>query len=60
MRVTGICSSYCELATLALQAYVRAIQAIEKRNAGEVVETPKLTRGDLSASGAGGTPTGLA
>jgi hypothetical protein len=52
MRVTGICSSYCELATLALQAYVRAIQAIEKRNAGEVVETPKLTRGDLSASGA--------
>ncbi len=48
-------ASYRELATLALQAYVRALQAIGKRNAGEPVETPKLTRGDLSASAAGGT-----
>jgi hypothetical protein len=48
-------ASYRELATLALQAYVRALQAIEKRNAGEPVQTPKLTRGDLNASGAGGT-----
>lgn len=47
--------SYRELATLALQAYVRALRAIEKRNAGEPVETPKLTRGDLSSPAAGGT-----
>jgi hypothetical protein len=34
-------ASYRELATLALQAHVRALQAIDKRNAGEVVETPR-------------------
>ena len=34
-------ASYRELATLALQTYVRALQAIGKRNTGEVVETPK-------------------
>jgi hypothetical protein len=48
-------ASYRELATLALQAYVRALQAIEKRNAGEAVETPQLTRGILSTPAAGGT-----
>lgn len=48
-------ASYRELATLAIQAYVRALKAIEQRNAGEPVETPKLSRGDLGASSAGGT-----
>jgi hypothetical protein len=48
-------ASYRELATLALQAYVRALQAIGKRNAGEVVETPKLNRGAVSTPAAGGT-----
>jgi integrase len=48
-------ASYRELATLALQAYVRALQAIEKRNAGEAVETPRLSRGALSIPAAGGT-----
>jgi hypothetical protein len=27
----------------ALRAYVRALQAIEKRNAGQPIETPKFT-----------------
>ena len=48
-------ASYRELATLALQTYVRALQAIGRRNAGEVVETPRLTRGALSTPAAGGT-----
>ena len=40
----------------ALRAYVRALQAIDMRNAGEPVETPKFTRGPLSApSSRGGT-----
>ena len=41
--------------TLALQAYVRALQAIEKRNAGLPVETPKFSREALSAPALGGT-----
>jgi integrase len=48
-------AAYRELATLALQTYVRALQAIGKRNAGEAVETPKLIREALSAPTAGGT-----
>jgi hypothetical protein len=35
--------SYHALGTQALQAYVRALQAIEKRNAGQPIETPKFT-----------------
>jgi hypothetical protein len=38
-------ASYRELATLALQAYVRALQALGRRNAGEVVD--RLPRSDL-------------
>jgi integrase len=48
-------ASYRELATLALQAYVRALQAIEKRNVGLPVETPKFSREALSAPALGGT-----
>jgi hypothetical protein len=46
--------SYHELGTQALLAYVHALQAIEKRNAGEAVETPQLTRGGMSTPAAGG------
>ena len=34
----------------ALRAYVRALKALEKRNAGEPIETPKFTAGALSAT----------
>lgn len=47
--------SYRELATQALRAYVRALQAIDKRNVGEPIETPKFTRGSQSATAAAGT-----
>jgi integrase len=47
-------TSYRELAMQALRAYVRALQAIEKRNAGEPIETPKFTRGPTGSSAAGG------
>ncbi len=47
--------SYRELGAQALQAYVRALQAIEKRNAGQPVETPKFTRDVTSAPVLGGT-----
>ncbi len=47
--------SYRELGTQALMAYVRALQAIEKRNAGLPVETPKFTRDLMSAPVLGGT-----
>jgi integrase len=47
--------SYHELGTQALQAYVRALQAIEKRNAGQPIETPKFTRDVKSAPVLGGT-----
>jgi hypothetical protein len=48
--------AYRELGMQALRAYVRALQAIDKRNAGEPIETPKFTRGPLSSPlGGGGT-----
>jgi integrase len=47
--------AYRELGTQALMAYVRALQAIEKRNAGLPVETPKFTRELMSAPILGGT-----
>jgi integrase len=47
--------SYRELATLALMAYVRALHAIEKRNAGQPIETPKFTRELMSDPILGGT-----
>jgi len=47
--------SYRELGSQALMAYVRALQAIEKRNAGLPVETPKFSREALSAPALGGT-----
>jgi integrase len=44
--------SYRELATNVLRAYVRGLEAIDKRNAGEVIETPKFSLGSPSpASG---------
>ena len=43
------CASYRELGMQALRAYVRALHAIEKRNAGEPIETPiPLILGNLS------------
>jgi integrase len=48
-------TSYRELAMQALRAYVRALQAIDKRNAGEPIETPKFTRGSQSDTIAAGT-----
>jgi integrase len=36
-------TSYRELGTRVLQAYVRALEAIEKRNAGQSIETPMLS-----------------
>lgn len=45
--------SYRELGMQALRAYVRALQAIEKRNAGEPIETPKFTRGSSEAAVSG-------
>jgi hypothetical protein len=47
--------SYRELGTVALMAYVRALHAIEKRNAGQPIETPKFTRDVTSAPVLGGT-----
>jgi integrase len=49
-------SSYRELGTQALRAYVRGLQAIEQRNAGEPVETPAFTKSPIGAPQAvGGT-----
>ncbi|MBR1281587.1 site-specific integrase [Bradyrhizobium sp. AUGA SZCCT0177] len=48
-------SSYAKLGIAVLQSYVRALQAIGQRNAGEPVETPKVTTGFPSAPDAGGT-----
>ena len=50
-------ASYRELGMQALRAYVRALQAIEQRNAGQPIETPKFTRGGApsSVAAAGGT-----
>jgi integrase len=47
--------AYRELGTQALMAYVRGLQAIEKRNAGLPIETPKFTRDATSAPALGGT-----
>ena len=47
-------SAYRDLGMQALRAYVRALQAIDKRNSGEPIETPKFTRGPLSTPVAGG------
>jgi hypothetical protein len=47
--------AYPKLGMEILRAYVRALQAIEKRNAGEPIETPKLTVGATSALETGGT-----
>jgi integrase len=44
-------AAYRELGMQALRAYVRALQAIDKRNAGDPIETPKFTRGPLSTLG---------
>jgi integrase len=46
--------SYRELGTNVLRAYVRALDAIDRRNAGEAVETPKFSIGS-SASPMSGT-----
>lgn len=48
-------TSYRDLGMQALKAYVRALQAIEQRNAGQPIETPKFSRGTTSALDAGGT-----
>jgi integrase len=47
--------SYPALGIAVLRACVRALQAIEQRNAGEPVETPKLTAGLTGAPEVGGT-----
>jgi integrase len=47
--------SFPKLGIEVLRAYVRALQAIDKRNAGEPVETPKFPRGSQSAPVAAGT-----
>jgi integrase len=48
-------ASYRELGTQALRAYVRALQAIAKRNLGEPIDTPKFILGNLSAPASGGS-----
>jgi len=48
-------ASYRELGMQALRSYVRALQAIERRNAGEPIDTPKFTLGPSNAPEAGGT-----
>lgn len=47
--------SYRELGTNVLRAYVRALEAIDKRNAGEPVETPKFSLGPSAAPVTSGT-----
>src|SRR5581483_9556401 len=42
--------SYRELAMNVLRAYVRALEALDKRNAGVPIETPKFTLGTTDAS----------
>lgn len=46
--------SYPLLGIAVLRAYVRALQDLEKRNAGEPIETPKLPQAALSAPAARG------
>ncbi len=47
--------SYPQLGIAILRAYVRSLQAIEQRNAGEPVETPKFSTVLLSDPDVGGT-----
>jgi len=47
-------ASYRPLAVSVLRAHVRALEDIEKRNAGHPVETPVLPRGSLSTAVSGG------
>jgi hypothetical protein len=47
--------SYRQLGMAVLNAHVKALKDIERRNAGEPVDTPAFTRGPLSAPEAGGT-----
>jgi integrase len=47
--------SYRELGTNVLRAYVRALEAVDRRNTGEPIETPKFTFGLSSSSPASGT-----
>jgi len=49
------CASYRELGMQALRAYVRALHAIEKRNAGEPIETPRFNGGSSGAPAVAGT-----
>jgi integrase len=44
-----------QLGIAVMRAYVRALQALEKRNAGEPIETPKFTRGSSGAPATAGT-----
>jgi len=48
-------ASYRDLGTQALRAYVSALQALEKRNAGLPIETPKFSQAITGASEDGGT-----
>ena len=48
-------AAYRELGTTALRQYVRALQAIAQRNAGEPIETPKLPMVKPSNPSVGGT-----
>jgi integrase len=48
-------AAYRELGTQALRAYVSALQALEKRNDGLPIETPKFTQGFTGEPAAGGT-----
>jgi integrase len=45
--------SYRELGTNVLRAYVRALEAIDKRNAGEAIETPKFSFASSGSSASG-------
>lgn len=47
--------SYRRLGMAVLGARVRALKDIERRNAGEFVETPAFTNGPVAAPGSGGT-----
>jgi hypothetical protein len=47
--------AYRELGRAVLRQYVRALQALGQRNAGQPVETPALPRGNVQPSTEGGT-----
>jgi integrase len=46
-------ASYRELGTKVLRTYVRFLEAIDKRNAGEVIETPKFALASSSSPASG-------